>query len=160
MAEGTVLETMSGATLAISASLPATYNAAGYGATAMVYTTVGEIENFGNHGVTANVSSFTAISNAVVQKFKGAKNYGVMNLVIGNMPSDAGQDIIETAAESTARYSVKISYPTRAGESTAEIHYLDVLVSTREFQDGSVDDARKLAVDFEICRKQVVVAAT
>ena len=60
MAEGTVLHTMSGATLAISASLPATYNAAGYGATGMTYTTVGEIENFGNHGVTANVTTFTA----------------------------------------------------------------------------------------------------
>ena len=62
MAEGTVLHTMSGATLAISASLPATYNAAGYGATGMTYTTVGEIENFGNHGVTANVTTFTAIA--------------------------------------------------------------------------------------------------
>jgi hypothetical protein len=160
MAEGTVLHTMSGATLAISASLPATYNAAGYGATAMVYTTVGEIENFGNHGVTANVTTFTAVANSVVQKFKGSKNYGTMNLVIGNMPSDAGQDIIETAAESTARYSVKISYPTRAGESTAEIHYLDVLVSKREFQDGAVDDVRKIAVDFEVCRAPVIVAAT
>lgn len=122
--------------------------------------TVGEIENFGNHGVTANVSTFTAIANSVVQKFKGSKNYGTMNLVIGNMPSDAGQDIIETAAESTARYSVKITYPLRAGESTGEIHYLDVLVSKREFQDGAVDDVRKIAVDFEVCRAPVIVAAT
>ena len=160
MAEGTILETMSGATLGISASLPATYDAAGYAATSMVYSTVGEIENFGNHGVTANVTTFTSVSTAVVQKFKGSKNYGTMSLTLGNLPSDAGQDIVEAAVESNNRYSVKVTYPLRAGESTAEIHYLDVLVSKREFQDGSVDDVRKLAVDFEICRKQVVVAAT
>ena len=76
MAEGTVLHTMSGATLAISASLPATYNAAGYGATAMVYTTVGEIENFGNHGVTANVTTFTAIANSVVQSSRARRITG------------------------------------------------------------------------------------
>ena len=83
-----------------------------------------------------------------------------MSLTLGNLPSDAGQDIVETAVESNNRYSVKVTYPLRAGESTPEIHYLDGLVTKREFQDGSVDDVRKLAVDFEICRKQVVVAAT
>lgn len=160
MAEGTVLQTMSGAALAISASLPATYDAAGYGATGMVYTEVGEIENYGNHGVKAQVSTFTAVKDAAVKKLKGSKNYGTKSLVLGNLPSDAGQDIIETAVESQNRYSVKITYPLRAGESTPEIQYLDALITTREYQDGDVNSVRKIAVDCEICRKPVVVAAT
>lgn len=160
MAEGTVLQTMAGAVVAISASLPATYDAAGYGATGITYTTIGQVEDHGTHGVTANVPTFTAVADGVVQKFKGSKNYGTKTLVLGNLPSDAGQDIVETAVESQNRYSVKITYPTRTGEATAEIQYLDVLVTKREYQDGAADAIRKLSVTFEVCRKPVVVAAT
>lgn len=160
MSERTVLQTQSGATLAISASLPATYDAAGYQATGITYTVVGQIESFGNYGVRANTSTFTAIADAVVQKFKGSKDYGNASFVMGYLPSDAGQDIIETAVESQNRYSVKITYPLGAGEATNEIHYLDVLVTMREFSGGSVDEVRKLSVDFAICRKPVIVAAT
>lgn len=158
MAEGTVLQTMSGATLAISASIPATYDAAGYGATGVAFTTVGHVENYGEHGGDANVSTFTAVNDGVVQKFKGSINYGALNLTLGCMSSDAGQDLIDTAFASRNRYSVKISYPARTGESTGEIHYLDVLVTRRTWQDGSVDDVRKLSATFEVCRAPVVVA--
>lgn len=158
MAERTVVQTMSGAVMSISATLPATYDAAGYAA--LTYTAVGEIENFGEHGVTVNVSTFTPVATATTTKLKGAKNYGTMSLVLGYLPSDAGQDIIEAAAESTNRYSAKIAYPAGQGETTGEIHYLDVLVTKRSYQDGSVDDVRKLAVDMEVCRKPVVVAGS
>lgn len=160
MTARTVNQTMSGAVLAISATLPATYDAAGYAATGMVFTTVGQIENYGNHGMTAVVTEFTPVADATVQKFKGAKNYGVMSMTLGHLPGDAGQVILEAAAESTNRYSVKITYPLGSGESTAEIQYLDVLVSKKENQDGAVNDVRKLMVDMAVCRKPVVVAAT
>lgn len=151
---------MSGATLSISASIPATYDAAGYAATGMVYTAVGEIENFGNHGVTAAVSEFTPIATAVVAKVKGSKNYGTMSLMLADLPGDAGQILLKTASESTAHYSIKISYPLGGAEATPAIHYIDVLVAKLENQDGSVNDVRKLAVDFAVCRAPVVVAAT
>lgn len=158
MAEGTVLQTMSGATLGISASLPATYDAAGYAA--LTYTTAGSVEDFGEHGGSANVSRFVAVNDSVVQKFKGSIDYGSMNLTLGCMSSDTGQDLIDAAFASRNRYSVKVTYPTRTGESTPEIHYLDVLVVKRTWQDGSVDSVRKVAVTFEVCRAPVVVAAT
>ena len=160
MTQRTVIQSLSGAVLSISAAIPATYDAAGYGATGMVYTAVGEIENYGNHGVTATVTEFTPVSTAVVAKVKGSKNYGTMSLMVGNIPADAGQALLETAAESTARYSIKLAYPAGDGEATGEIHYLEALVSKKENQDGAVNDVRKLAVDLAICRKPVVVAAT
>lgn len=160
MAERSVLQSLSGATLAISATLPATYDAAGYGATSVSYTAIGSVESFGNYGVRASQSTFTAIADAVLQKFKGTKDYGNANFVLGYMPSDAGQDIVETAVESQNRYSVKITYPLGAGESTNEIHYLDVLVMAREFQNGATDAVRKLSLDLAVCRKPVIVAAT
>ena len=153
MAGRTVVGTISGATLAISASLPATYDAAGYGATTITYTAIGEIENFGNHGVTAAITEFTPVSTAVVAKMKGSKNYGTMSLAIGSIPTNAGQVIVLAASVSNNHYSCKLTYP------DGEIHYLDVLVAKHEYQDGAVNDAMKLAVDLAICRAPVIVAA-
>lgn len=151
MAGRTVVQSISGATLSISAALPATYDAAGYAA--LTYTEIGEIENFGNHGVTANITEFTPVSTAVVTKIKGAKNYGTMSLMIGSIPSDDGQILVEAAAESNNHYSAKLEYP------DGEIHYMDVLVAKKEYQDGAVNDVSKIATDLAICRKPVVVAA-
>lgn len=153
MTAPTTVQSMSGATLALSASLPATYDAAGYGATGMVYTAIGNIEQFGAHGVTANVMKFTPVDTAVVSKVKGSKDYGNATYTLGNVPSDAGQTLLNTASESNNRYSAKLTYP------SGEIHYLDVLVTKFEYADGTVDTVQKVAVMLEICRKPVVVAA-
>jgi hypothetical protein len=160
MTARTDVQSLSGATIGISASLPATYDAAGYGATAVVFTTIGTVENYGNHGMTATITEFTPVATAVVAKLKGSKNYGTMSMMLGHIPADTGQILLKTASESSARYSVKITYPVGNGESTGEIQYLDVLVAKFENQDGAVNDVRKMAVDLAICRAPTIVAAT
>jgi len=153
MTARTVVQSIAGATLAISANIPATYDSTGYGGSNVIFTAIGEVENYGNHGVTANVTEFTPVDTSVVTKIKGSKNYGTMALTIGSIPSDAGQAILEAAAESNAHYSAKLTYP------DGEIHYMDVLVSKKEYQDGSANDVSRIAVDLALCRKPVVVAA-
>lgn len=153
MAAHTVVVTNSGTTLSISATLPPTYDAAGYGGTTMTYTAVGEVEDHGSHGVRANMSTFTPVATGVVAKMKGAKNYGTKSVVLGNIAGDAGQVIMKAASESNNHYSVKIAY------ADGEIHYLDAIVSSFEYQDGSVDAVRKVACTLEICRAPVIVAA-
>lgn len=148
-----VVEALAGATLAISAALPDTYDQAGYESTDLIFTAVGEVENYGNHGVTATITEFTPVDTAVIAKVKGSKNYGTMALMIGNLPSDAGQVIVKAASESNAHHSVKITYP------DGIVHYLDVLVAKYEYQDGAVNDVQKISVDFAICRQPVEVAA-
>lgn len=160
MAEGTTIQTLSGATIAISASLPATYDSSGYGATSITYTAIGNVEDMGEHGGNAQVTEFTPVDTGVVQKIKGSINYGSMSLMVGQVSSDAGQDIIDAAFASKNRYSVKIAYPVKTGETTGEIHYLDVLVTKRVWQDGSANTVRKLSATFEVCRAPVVVAGT
>lgn len=152
MVQRTVINSAAGATLAISASLPATYDAAGYAATTITYTAVGEVENFGQHGVTATVTEFTPIDTSVVAKVKGSKNYGTKSMTLGSIPGNAGQVILKAASESTARYSVKITYP------DTSIHYLDVLVSKYEQVDGAVNDIQKITCDLAVCRAPVIVA--
>lgn len=151
MTQRTIINSAAGATLAISASLPATYDAAGYGATTIAYTLVGEVENYGSHGVTATITEFTPIDTSVVAKVKGSKNYGTKSLTLGSIPGNAGQVILKAASESTSRYSVKITYP------DTSIHYMDVLVSKYEQQDGAVNDIQKISCDLAICRAPVIV---
>jgi len=153
MTARTVVQSIAGATLSISASIPATYDQAGYEASAVVFTAIGEVENYGNHGVTANISEFVPVDTSVVTKVKGSKNYGTMALTLGSIPSDAGQAILETASESNSHYSAKLSYP------DGEVHYMDVLVGKKEYQDGAVNDISRIAVDLALCRKPIVVAA-
>lgn len=148
MAARTVIESLAGAVLSISASNPATYDLSGFGA--LGWTAVGQIENYGTHGMTAVVTEFTPVDTAVVAKVKGAKNYGVKSLVIGNMPGDAGQVIMKAASESANRYSVKVLYP------DTSIHYLDVLVSKFDYVDGAVNDVSKVNCDIVLCRAPVI----
>lgn len=162
MTARTNVQSMTGAALALSASRPATFDATGYLDTDVVisWTTVGEIENFGEHGMQAQVLTFTNVADAIIQKLKGSKDYGTMNLVLGNVPSDAGQALLATASESQNRYSARILYPLGDGEVTPAAHYLDVLVVSRNFQDGDANAVRKIAVGLALCKKPVEVAAT
>lgn len=162
MTARTNVQSLSGATLAISASRPATFDAAGYADTDLVPTwvTVGEVENYGEHGLQAQTLTFTNVADAIVQKLKGSKDYGTMSLTLGNVPADTGQALLATASESQNRYSARLTYPLGDGEVTPEIHYLDVLVVSRSFQDGDVNAIRKTAVGLAICKKPVEVAAT
>lgn len=153
MTAHTSVVTNSGTTLAISATLPETYDAAGYASTDMIYTAVGNVEDHGSHGVTANVTTFIPVDTAVVTKMKGAKNYGQKTMRLGNIASDAGQVIMKAASESNNHYSVKITY------QDGEVHYLDVIVSKYEYTDGTVDNARTISCTIDICKAPVIVAA-
>jgi len=160
MTARTNIQSLTGAILQISAQRPATFDSAGYVDSLITWTTVGTIENHGSHGMQAQIIEFTAVEDGVVQKLKGSKNYGTKSMTLGNIPSDAGQVLMATASESNNRYSVRVIYPLGDGEVTNAVHYMDVLVSSREFQDGIANDVRKLAVALALCRKQVEVNAT
>jgi hypothetical protein len=109
-----------GVTYAISASLPATYDAAGYGATTITYTTIGKVESFPEFGVSQPVAEFPGING--VEYTKGATRFGNGPMVMGDIPADAGQVILKAASASRNHYSMKLTYP------DGEVHYLDVIV--------------------------------
>lgn len=153
MVDRSVVAALAGATIAISATLPETYDEAGYEGTDLVFSQIGDVEDHGNHGMTATVTEFTPVDTAVVAKVKGSKNYGNMSLMLGSVPSDTGQALARAASESNNHYSIKITYP------DGIVHYIDALVSKFEYQDGQVNNVQKIAMDFAICRKPVEVAA-
>lgn len=149
----TVVESVTGALFAISAALPATYDAAGYGATAMTYTTVGEVEDVGSEDATKAVSTFVPVSTGVVTKVPGAIDYGKRTVTIGHLPSDAGQALMKAAFASNNHYSVKLTFP------DGEIRYYDVLVTKFGTSGGKAGEVVRVTSEIDICKAPVVVAA-
>ena len=99
-----------GTKLAVSTSLPATEDLAGYQAVGMVYTTVGEVVEIPSFGAEHEVVSFTALADGVTRKYHGSVNYGTMTIPVGLDADDAGQTALKTALSSKARITFKITY--------------------------------------------------
>jgi len=138
--------------LSICATLPATYDAAGYSDTDLTYTLIGKVSDFLPYGSKRNVNKFNPISGGV-EKTKGAPDYGDGDMVMGDVPADAGQVILKAAEASANHYSIKVTFP------DGEIHYLDVIVSKWELSGGKEGNPLLRTAMLHLCRAPVVVAA-
>lgn len=152
MATRLTIESLTGSTYAICATLPTTYDAAGYGLTSLVYTAIGSVETVTNYGAKRSVTMFMPISGAT-QKVKGTPDYGVLTMTYGDVPTDAGQIIAKAAEASPNHYTIKITYP------DGEIHYLDILNSSYEYQGAKAGDVKKVIATLNICAAPVIIAA-
>lgn len=152
MAAHTAIASHSEATYAISAGLPATYDAAGYAATTITYTAIGKVESFPEFGREQSINEFTPIKGGV-EYYKGVEKYGTGDMVVGDVPADAGQVIVKAASESSNHYSMKITY------ADGEVHYLDVLVASWKLTQAAEGNAMKRTAMLAVCRAPVIVAA-
>lgn len=73
------------------------------------YIEVGEVEDLGEFGDTAEEVTFTALANRRTRKFKGAFNAGSMTVVAGSDPSDVGQAALLAAFDSDFDYNFKVT---------------------------------------------------
>ena len=151
-ANHTATETMTGTIYSISATLPATYDAAGYGSTTVVFTVIDRVESFGVYGSKRSVTKFQPITGAV-EKLKGAPDYGDASMTMADMPLDPGQIILKAAEASMNHYSLKILYP------DGEIHYLDVINSEWALPAAKESQALVRTAMLGICKAPVIVAA-
>lgn len=105
--------TAAGSTIAFSAAVPATFDAAGY--TALTFTEVGGVETIGALGATTNKVDFQPLKGPK-EKHKGSTDYGSLQPSIALDDTDAGQTLMKTAAEpdNNALYSTRVTYPTGA----------------------------------------------
>jgi hypothetical protein len=105
----TNVKTSAGTTLHISATLPATYDKAGYEAAGITYTAVGRITNFGDLAIGFNPVEFNDVSTRDTLTLKGTRNAVELPLQLGRAVADAGQILIKTALDSDADYTFKIT---------------------------------------------------
>ena len=152
MAAHTGAASFTDTTYAISATLPATYDAAGYGATTITYTAIGKVEQFPEFGATREVNKFIPV-NGSVEYAKGTPEYGSGQMMLADVPADAGQVILKAADASANHYSMKITYP------DGEIHYLDILVSSWQLAQAQSGQFMKRTATINVARAPVIVAA-
>lgn len=144
-------QSLSGATFAMSASLPATEDSTGYGA--LSFSTVGNVTDFGSIGAETNLVSYTPVDTGIVNKRKGSKNYGSQSVTVVLDDDDTGQDLFKTAALSQNVYSFCVT------KNDGSKYYYKGLVMGFPIQLGTVDDMIQVSVPIEVDSKIVEVAA-
>lgn len=95
-------ETSAGATIGITATKPATFDAAGYGGG--TYTLIGEITNLGEFGREYEKIEHKPLATRGTVKKKGGYDDGNIPLAMACDEKDAGQILLETASQSDADY--------------------------------------------------------
>ena len=98
-------------TIAISASLPETFNddvSTGY--PSVTYTAIGEVTDWSAGGKVFNVVTSNPIAQRNTDKYKGTVNNGADTFTVNRDDDDAGQVIILAALASDNAYSFKITF--------------------------------------------------
>lgn len=126
------IRTSAGSTIAICVTtLPATYDAAGYGA--LTYVPVGEVSDLGTVGKVFTVTKFSPLGTRIVVKRKGSADPGTMTVKTGWSPTDAGQAALVVARDSDTSSSFKVT------SQSGTIMYFTAQTSGTPIAFGTVD---------------------
>ncbi len=144
-------DTAAGASLAISAALPATFDAAGYGALAPVV--VGEITNIGEFGKEFALVTHNPLATRGTKKAKGSYNNGTLNPTMALDNDDAGQEDMRDAQESDDPVAFVITL------DNGDKYFFEGLVMSFKPNVGGVDDVVTATSSIEITDREIVFVA-
>lgn len=141
--------TAAGTELAISATEPATLDAAGFAA--LTWTKIGEVTSIGGSGKQFEIVTHKPLDTRNTFKRKGSYDNGNMSIGLAVGIGDPGQEILEDAAESDDSYYFRVKEP------SGRIRYIPGQVSQLMDDDiGSSDtiisQTAQIAVDGDILR--------
>ena len=138
-----------GGFLSVSATLPATFDAAGY--VALTFTEVGEATEIPEAGADHAVVTHTPLKTGIVNKFHGELNYGSLSIPMAYDSADAGQGILiaaiaskdeiafsETRSDGSIRYFSGKVFSFKTGASVGSVVPATSLIEvTRPTIDGA-----------------------
>lgn len=131
-----------GSTLQISATKPATFDAAGY--EALMFTEIGQVTDLGEFGRESTVITFNPLGSRGTQKLKGSFNEGTITVSAGLSNADAGQILAKAASKSDEDYSFVIN--TQAGDE----YFFQAKVMSFKVSIGSVESITSVSITLEI----------
>ncbi len=145
-------QTAAGTSLAISATGPATHDAAGYAA--LTFVDIGQVEKLGSFGATFAKSEFQPLKGAK-QKYKGSSDNGAIQPSIAIDSADAGQTLLQSAAEDETQklYSFCVTFA-----DGAKRYFRGRVFGSPETADGA-DSMLMTTPTVEISTRVVKVAA-
>lgn len=132
-----------GTCVSVSASLPATFDAAGYAA--LTYTQVGELESIGEINVNHATVTFQNLCSGKTSTLKGAEEPISVAIGVAIDRDDAGQTIMTTARKSlTAKVAIKIS------EANGDVVYMHGFVMSDTINYGGIGDVKKASYNIGV----------
>jgi len=141
------VQTLVETTISVSASLPATFDAAGYGA--LTFTAVGQVTDWTAGGQVYNVVTSNPIAQRSTDKYKGTFNNGADTITVNRDDDDAGQVIILAALTDDADYAFEVTYQ----DST--IDYFTGKVVSFDTVAGGADSIVQKTIQLERTRSTV-----
>lgn len=141
------VRTSAGTTLKVTASVPATFDAAGYNSlftASPVPPAVGEVTDLGEFGREFQLVTHNPVGTRGTQKFKGSFNEGTMSLSLGLDTDDAGQIVMKAASLSDANYSFMVT--TQNGDK----YFFQAKVMSFKVGIGSVDSITTATATLEL----------
>ena len=143
--------TFAGTLVSVSAGVPATYDASGFGA--LTYTAVGEISTApGSGGTKFEDVSYTVLDVRATKHLKGTSDQEEEEMEVIVTRSDAGQQLLKAALLSDNQYAFKVVY------NNGEIDYFQALVTGFAGQGGDSNTVRMATVNFRRDYRNVVEA--
>lgn len=140
---------------------PTTFDAAGYAA--LTYVDMGCLESLGSYGGTATITEFTCLNDGIVQKIKGSRNNGDLEITLALDDSGAVWDNLKAAYEdiSSGNYYFKIVYGNKPNATgTGATRYFGAKVSSITENVSGADDVVTVTVTLAITTSIVKVDST
>ena len=106
-----------------------------------VYTNIGEIRSLGDFGRVYDEILHSALDNRNVQKYKGQRNDGNIEVEMAYDPADTGQDALLTALDSDNDYNFRLTMndaSSASGSHGTLLHFkAKVMTGTRRYGDAN-----------------------
>lgn len=104
------------------------------------YVEIGEVQNLGEFGDQSNDVTFASLSDGRIRHLKGARDAGILALVCGRDPLDAGQQALKTCQRTKFSYAFKIVAADAPDEDhTDSLFFFNALVQSARDNFGEND---------------------
>lgn len=130
---------------------------------ALNYIDVGCVSEIGSFGGEAEVVEFTCLSDGVVRKLKGSKNYGELEITLALDDATEGFGVINDAFDdaSSGVYAFRISYANKQNEDgTDAVRYFTGVVTSVSEEVSGADDTVSISLTISISEKVLKVNST
>ena len=144
-----------GTVVSVSVTAPATYDATGFAA--LTWSACGELADLPAFGAEAALATHTPLKTGIVAKRRGSLNYGSVALTMAVSDDDAGQTILQDAAEAAAGTDAQVAVKVLL--VNGEIQYFTAQVMSYKVNVGNADAITMAEVTLEIDNKVIKVAA-
>lgn len=128
---------------------------------ALTWTEIKNVTDGGEYGDQASIVTAAVLGDGRMQKAKGSRDAGTMNLVVLPKAADAGQDALVTAEGTANTYPFKVVLPNRlTSGGTDGIDYFTGLVTSKRLSVGGNDNVIKQTFTIAIDSAVVTVDPT